>query len=149
VHPRRIASLLPALLLLLAAAACGGRPAYSATPGGMAPGEVVERFLRAASQKQYGAMAELFGTPEGSVLQRDPRPDAERRMYAIASVLEHERFTLRDQSPVPGSATREMGITVQLVNRGRTVEVPFTAVPGPNGRWFVEKVDLERITSLR
>jgi hypothetical protein len=144
VQLRRLASLVPMLLLL---AACGAHPKYSAAPGGMAPGEVVERFLKAASDKQYGTMAELFGTTGGSILARDARPDAERRMYAIATVLEHERFALRDQLPVPGSATREMAITVALTHRGRTIDVPFTTVPGPDGRWFVEKVDLQAVTS--
>ena len=146
-HPRRLASFVPALLLL-ALAACGGHAGYSATPG-MSPADVVERFLRASGEKQYGTMAELFGTTAGSILQRDPRPESERRMYAISSVLENERFTIRDQSPVPGSATHEMAITVALTHRGHTVDVPFTAVQGPQGRWYVEKVDLEAVTSLK
>jgi hypothetical protein len=115
----------------------------------MTAADAVERFLRAASQKQYGQMAELFGTTQGSVLQRDARPEAERRMYAIASVLQNDRFTLRDQTPVPGSPTREMALTVQLSRGGRSVDVPFTLVPGPEGRWFVEKVDLEAVTTIR
>jgi hypothetical protein len=145
VHPRRIALLVPALALLLGA--CGGHPRPASSPGGMAPADAVERFMRAAEQKQYNAMGWLFGTPHGSVMERDRQPEVEQRMYAIASILEHERFAIRDQSPVPGSATGEMGLTVQVTNRGRSTDVPFTTVRGPDGRWYVEKVQLEAVTA--
>jgi hypothetical protein len=148
VHPRRSA-LVPALLLaLLAACASGGGGARpSGTPGGMAPADAVERFMRASEKKDYNEMAWLFGTTQGSVLTRDPRPDAERRMFTISSVLEHDRFAIRDESPVPGSATGEVGFTVQLTSRGHSSDVPFTVVRGPAGRWFVEKIGLEAVTA--
>jgi hypothetical protein len=145
VHPRRLALLVPALLLALAA--CGANPRPASTPGGMAPADAVERFMRAAEQKQYNAMGWLFGTPRGSVMARDRQPQVEQRMYAIASILEHERFAIRDQSPVPGSATGEMGLTVQVTNHGRTIDVPFTTVRGSDGRWYVEKIQLEAVTA--
>jgi hypothetical protein len=145
VHPRRIALLVPTLVLLLGACGGGARPA--STPGGMAPADAVERFMRAAEQKQYNAMGWLFGTPRGSVMERDKQPEVEQRMYAIASILEHERFAVRDQSPVPGSATGEMGLTVAVTNHGRTIDVPFTTVKDGAGRWFVEKIQLEAVTA--
>jgi hypothetical protein len=61
-------------------------------------------------------------------------------------VLQHEMYAIRGESPVPGSVGAAMRVEVQLTNRGRTYDVPFTVVRGPGGLWFIEKIGLEAIT---
>ena len=92
-------------------------------------------------------MGWVFGTADGPVVKRDPPSDVERRMYALASVLEHSEFSVTGQSPVPGRTGGAVLMPVRLVQRGRTYTVPFTAVRGPDGRWFVENVDVTAITA--
>lgn len=146
---KRIASL---AFLLLALTACGGGGGQGghlrSNPGGTAPAVTVEQFLRLAAQKQYADMGYIFGTREGPVAGRDPAPEVERRMYAIAAVLEHQRFSIRDSSPVPGSP-QTMQVSVELEHRGRKSQVPFTVVRGPGERWFVETIDLEKVTRVQ
>lgn len=155
-HARRpLTSIFAALFLLLLAAGQAASQSRSAGApprggaGGAEPSTTVEQFLRLAGRKQYLDMGWLFGTREGPVIQRDGRPDVERRMYALASVLENERFVIRDETPIPGSVGEAVRLTVQIRNRGRTLDVPFVTVRGPGGRWFVEQIDVQAVTAPR
>ena len=140
---RRIVSLVPALLLLLAGVARAQAP--QGGPGGAAPAATVEQFLRLAAEKNYVQMGYVFGTSEGTILRRDPAPQVQRRMFAIASILENQRFVIRDEQAVPGRMGQAVQLTVQLTQRGRARDVPFVVVKSGN-RWYVEQIDLEKIT---
>lgn len=135
------------LLLVLLVAACGRsvRPP-AAGPGAPAAAAAVERFLNLVAEKDYVEMGWVFGTEKGPIIRRDPPADVERRMYAIANVLQHERYVIRSESPVPGRIGNAVRFDVALTQRGREHLVPFTAVRGPGQRWFVEQVRLEVIT---
>jgi hypothetical protein len=135
-------------VLVVVLAACGGgrRTVPSTGPGASAPAAAVERFLRLVAAKQYLEMGQVFGTKDGPIAGRDPASEVERRMYAVASILEHQRFSIRDEGPIPGRTGEAYRFTAELENRGRTSQVPFTVVRGPGNLWFVEQVDLERVT---
>lgn len=133
---------------LLTLVACGPRiPPAEQGPGAVAPEAAVERFLRLVGDKNYVQMGWVFGTDDGPLIRRDPPPEVERRMYALARVLEHTGFEVRSQSPVPGRSGNAVQLAVMLRQRARELEVPFTAVRGPDGRWFVEQIDIEKITA--
>jgi hypothetical protein len=134
------------LAVLATLAACGGRTPPPATgPGGPAPSAAVERFLRLVESKNYREMGNVFGTESGTIIQRDPLSEVEQRMYAIASVLEHDRFVIRNESPVPGRIGSAVRLMVEITQRNRTRQVPFVAVRSGT-TWLVEQVDLERVT---
>lgn len=139
-----------AVLVLLIGAGCGPSvPAPKATPGALSASEAVERFLRMAAQRDYVEMGWIFGTNQGPIIQRDSPSDVERRMFALARVLENERFEIRGESSVPGSVGASVRVDVRLRNRGRIYDVPFTTVRGPRDRWYVEQVALEAVTGAR
>ncbi len=140
---RRIVSLVPVLLLLLASV--GHAQAPQGGPGGTAPAATVERFLRLAADKNYAHMGYVFGTTEGAIVRRDPAPQVQRRMFAIASILENTRFVIRDEQAVPGRMGQAVQLTVQLTQRGRARDVPFVVVKSGD-RWYVEQIDLEKVT---
>ncbi len=153
--PLRSTALLPLLLLLATVLpACGGgqgtsrAPAPRSEPGATAPAAAVERFLRLAGEKEYSEMGWIFGTREGAILNRDEPRAVERRMYALASILGHEEFVIREQAPVPGRAGEAVRVVAQLRHRGRNVDVPFTAVRSAAGRWYVEVVEVEKLTAF-
>jgi len=143
VQLRRIISL--AILALLAA--CGGsRGSVPAGPtGAAAPAGAVERFLTLASAKNYREMGLVFGTREGTIYRLDPSRQVEQRMYAIAEILKHERFTIVNEEQIPGRNGEAVRMTVNITNRGQRKAVPFTVVRSGTA-WLVEQVDLERIT---
>ncbi|CAN5851087.1 hypothetical protein BH23GEM3_BH23GEM3_12120 [soil metagenome] len=135
------------LLLVIAAAACGpSLRTPQAGPGAEMPAAAVERFLRLAAEKEYAEMGWVFGTDRGPVIRRDSPQDVERRMFALANLLENEMFVVSAQSPVPGRTGAAMQFDVLITQRGRQYTVPFTTVRGPGQRWFVEQVQVEAIT---
>lgn len=144
---------LPAVLFA-ALAACGGAATSAASqaapPSAPAqaagPAEVVERFLRLASSRSYLQMGQLFGTVEGPITSRDPQPQVERRMYAIADILQNERFVIRDQQAIPGRGAEVTQLTVQFTRRGQRRDVPFVVVRARNGAWLVEQIELQVLT---
>jgi hypothetical protein len=143
-RPWRTVSLVFVLLLLGAGTAAAQRRG-AAQPGGDAPAATVERFLRAAAEKDYAQMGQVFGTKDGPISRRDSRQNVERRMYAIATIIENQRFVIRDQGQIPGRGGEAMQLNVQLTQRGKTQDVPFVVVRSGQ-RWFVEQVELERVT---
>ena len=142
-----------ALVFSLAAAACssgGGRPAGAPAPGNaaMAPAAAVEQFLGLATQQKFTEMGYVFGTARGPLAEQQEPVRVQRRMQAIAHVLRHDTYSMTGVVPLPGRPEARR-VLVQL-RRGRgTVEVPFTVVEGPGGRWLVEAVDLEAAQNLR
>lgn len=119
-------------------------------PGGLAGAPAapaaVERFLQLATASDYGQMGWIFGTSEGAILTRDPLPEVEQRMYALATILQHDGFIVGNGSPVPGRTNDALAFEVILTRGSRNYRVPFTAVRGPQNRWFVEEVGVEAIT---
>ena len=144
----RLSRLLPlAVVFLAACASAPNPPAPQGTPGAPAPSAAVERFLRLAQEKDYVQMGWLFGTVEGPVMRRDPSSDVEKRMYALATVLQNQGYTIRGEEPIPGRIGAAVRVNVSLQQGNRRPEVPFVAVRGPDARWFVEQVAVEAITS--
>ena len=115
-------------------------------PGAPAAPAAVERFLQLAADRDYVGMGWVFGTADGAVLERDPAPEVEQRMYAIASILQHDGFVVGNGTAVPGRVGEAQLFDVIMTRSTTTYRVPFTAVRGPGGRWFVEQVDVEAIT---
>lgn len=141
--------LIPVLLLALSAGCAGGMRPPEEGAGAPAPAAAVERFLRLARDKAYVQLGWIFGTPQGPVIQQWPRPEVEKRMYAIASVLEHDSHVVGAGSPVPGRIGNAVRFNVRLTRAGGSYDVPFIAVRGPGERWFVEQVAVESITNRR
>ena len=142
------------LAFSLAAAACssggpssGPRPS-GATVGATQPAAAVEQFIGLAAQQRYTEMGYVFGTARGPLAEQQAPDRVTRRMQALANVLRHESFAMTGVVPVSGRPEARL-VTVQLRRGRQTVDVPFTVVEGPGGRWLVEMVDLEAVMAAR
>ena len=144
-----------ALVLALSAAACGGgsggsRPAGGPAPRGLVaatqPAAAVAQFIGLAAQQRYTEMGYVFGTARGPLAEQQDPARVSRRMQALANVLRHQSFAMTGVVPVAGRPDARL-VTVQLRQGRRTVDVPFTVVQGPGGRWLVEVVDVEAATA--
>lgn len=113
--------------------------------GGPAPGQAVERFLVAARTGDVRTMAAVFGTSSGSVAARDPAPEVEKRMRALACYLGHDRARLIDDAPAVRAGRV---LTVELTQRELVRRPRFTVVAGPRGRWYVESFDIETLSDF-
>lgn len=161
-----------ALLTLLAAGCAaqsgsdgrqGGQRAAGAAASGVEPALAVERFLQAANAIVQSAdqdtgdleylagelrtMARLFGTPDGSILNQYSEAEVEERMFALASLLRHDDYSLAGRRIVPGRTREAVQIVVRLSTRQGQVAVPFTVVQAGSDGWLIEQIDVEPITS--
>ncbi|HWV57372.1 MAG TPA: hypothetical protein VNZ57_07960 [Longimicrobiales bacterium] len=140
-----------ALSGLVLAAGCVTRtvpvtPPPAATASAVQPTLIVEQFLRAANANDLEGMGRLFGTSDGSTFRLDPRSIVEQRMFALASVLRHQDFSIERAAPVPGRSQEAVQVFVRLLMNGQWIPVPFTVVTGRDG-WVVEQFDIEAITN--
>lgn len=117
--------------------------------GGVAPTLVVERFLNAVNSNDLETMARLFGTREGSILDRDSRTDIETWMYALASILRHKDYLVEGEEIVPGRIGEAVELRVRMDVDDRQVMVPFVVVRTRTDRWLIERIGVERITAGR
>lgn len=137
---------------LLVVAACAGRTEsvrQDDSAMGMAPALAVERFLQAANRQDLTTMGRLFGTAAGPIIDRDPRDEVEKRMFAIASILKHTDYRIEREQIVPGRPDATQLIVRMSVQDGRQVPVAYTLVRSRRGAWLIEVIDLEAITRGR
>lgn len=128
----------------------------------------VERFLDAVEGGDLESMGRIFGTADGSHLDRAERSfrcgfrrvgsffrlagrcpspeEVELRMDALARVLENEGYEVTGRDRVAGRENPTVQIFVTLDQRGERIQnVPFTAVQS-DGVWYVSQIDVERVT---
>ena len=134
------------LLLVAASTACTTRTSSaSGSMAGMAPMLSVERFLQAANARDFDAMASLFGTADGPV--KRPAHELELQMATVAEILNHEDYQIVSERRAPGRVNPTNRIGVNILKEGQMIrDVGFMVVQTDDGRWFVESIDLEKIT---
>ncbi len=155
-----------ALALLLAVGGCT-TVVQTSTPGAaVAPQLTVERFLQAANIRDLDAMSRLFGTSSGPIGDTGStfgcmfkkmgslfggsscvkRSEVELRLDAIARLLQHNDYEVSSEEAVAGRSNTTRRVFVDLNQGAQTVSrLPFEVVRLSDGRWLVERVDLERV----
>lgn len=159
---------LAALLAIGGCASGGGGPSQGALAATNAVVSV-ERFLQASNARDLDAMSRIFGTADGPVVEQTggtfscafrrmgswigvsdrcrSLQDIEITMDLLATILEHEEFRVRSDSPVPGRTYPAVRVGVDLIQDGvEYTDVPFVVVQASNGRWHVEEIAVTRIT---
>ena len=133
----------------------------------VAPRLAVERFLQASNERDLYAMAGLFGTADGPIIETGGSfgcafkrmgswiglgdrcwtiQEVEVRMDAISEILRHQDYTIMSDTRVPGRANPTTRVGVNLLINGRDVpDIPFLVVQTNEGRWLVEEINLERV----
>jgi len=143
-----------AVAMLLASAGCASRQLPAVGPSipansDVATALVVEQFLRAAGTNDLDAMARLFGTRDGPTMRRDSKQVVERQMFALASILRNEGYSIPGRNIVPGRRDEATQLIVRMKLKDREVDVPWTLVYSKDGTWLVEQIEITRITSGR
>jgi hypothetical protein len=108
---------------------------------------VIEQFLRAANSNDLDTMARLFGTVDGSILNRDPRQLVDEQMFALASILRHDSFTIQRFEIVPGRRDEATRAIVNMQIGQRRVDVPYTLVWSNGSSWLIEQIGIQNITN--
>jgi hypothetical protein len=119
----------------------------SAAPA-LATSLVLEQFLRAVNAKDLDTMARLFGTRDGSILNRDPKQQVEDRMFALSAIMKHQDYSIEGSQIVPGRRDEATQVFVRMSVNGNSLKVPFTLVWAGNS-WMIEQIGIEAITNAR
>jgi ABC-type transporter MlaC component len=150
----RIPTITALALVAGATAACATKRVVERPVGPPANAEVaaslvVDQFLRAANSNDLDTMARLFGNRDGPVANDENRQELDRRLFAIASVLHHDSYSIKGSQIVPGRRNEATQINVLMKFGTQEIEVPWLLVYSKNGNWLVESIDIEKITSRR
>ena len=148
-----------AIVLLLVAAGCQRQVAVSTTPTttasppavtGSVPGaasasDAVRLFLAAITAQNVQALADVWGTKDGSIRRNVPMDEVEKRAIYLMRCLRHESYVVQTESPAAG------GDRVMMIQLKRGPLAPsglFTMTEGPQGRWYVSNLDTEAFNSI-
>lgn len=134
------------LAMTLGTTACTKQEVAAQTSVG--PSLVVEQFMRAANARDLQSMGRLFGTKDGPIIKRDDKGEVERRMFAIATELQHSDFEVAAEEMVPGRSGEATRLIVRLTKEDVKFNVPFTLVRYKD-TWLVEQIALEVLTAPR
>ena len=142
------ASVVP--IVLLAMAACSSRSVerVNVAPSNpeVATSLVIDQFMRATMSYDLDTMARLFGTVDGSILGWESRTEVDQRMFAIASLLRHDSYSIKGLEIVPGRREEATRVIVNMSLGEHSVDVPYTLVWSKNRTWMIEQIDLEAFT---
>lgn len=133
-----------AILMLGAAAACGGAPPVRLAPAPAEPETSIAQFLAAARAGDLTRMAELWGDERGpsSVTKIIPAEERQRRLIIMQRVLVADEHRIGRWEPAVSRRDRRV-YSVELVRNGRRAMVPFTVAPWRGGGWLVAEIGLE------
>ena len=150
-HIRPEYNFLPMKKLLLAiivvgAAACHTAPPSTSTvdnsPGAKTSVGAVERFFAAVHAQDLQAMSLVWGTNHGSARDNMDRAELEKREVILQCYFNYNTFRVLNESPVSESRRT---VRVELQRGGRVRTPVIYTVLGPNGRWYVENLDLAAV----
>ena len=125
-----------AIVVLLVVAGCHRQTMGKSVGGGGAATarEAIEAFILAGKAQDYDRMSLVFGTKDGPARGTTPKVELEKREFVMMRCLRHDRFQIGDATATP---TGERISTVKLWFRDLTASANFSAVEGPNSRWYV------------
>jgi hypothetical protein len=152
-HNRPEYNFFPMKKLLLAfvvvgALACSSAPPPSTTstvdnsPGARTSTAAVERFFAAVHAQDLQAMSLVWGTSKGAARDNMDRGQLEKREVILQCYFNYDTFRVLGESPT--SEMRRM-VRVELQRDGKTRTPTIYTVLGPNGRWFVENLDMAAV----
>ncbi len=112
------------------------------TPGAKTSTAAVERFFAAVHAQDLQAMSLVWGTSKGSARDNMERAQLEKREVILQCYFNYDTFRVLGESPT--SEIRRM-VRVELQRDGRTRTPTVYTVLGPNGRWYVENLDIAAV----
>ena len=146
--------------------ACRGSMAPKTTPAPSGPGaadpkSAVAAYINAVAAQDLQAMSAAWGTSEGSIRSQLDADEIMKREVVVVSMLKciRKNFLIVSDATA-GAGMRSMVVDLTYdppaVNRDSTRTKPgpltrstdFLVVSDKTGRWFVQKVDLNKVNDI-
>lgn len=128
-------------LLLLVAAACGGGRPAGPTPE-LGPTLAVDQFMKAVADSNLAGMAELWGTRSGPASVTGQPNDFRRRIQVMHAYLKSSTAKVLGVREDRGD---QVVMVVELTRPNCRRQVPFTTVRWRDNRWLVQAIDLAEL----
>jgi hypothetical protein len=91
-------------------------------------------------------MSVLFGTSRGPSRDNMPRDELEKRLIILQCYFNHDKSRFVQES-VAGGGHR---VVQYELTRGQITRAPsFYAIQGPNGRWYVDNMEIAVVRDLQ
>jgi hypothetical protein len=116
------------------------------TVGGSTPLEALAAFMTAAKAEDLQAVAAVWGDHEGLARDKMSRQELEMRTYIIVKCVRHDSYkVVSDGAAASGRRVMNVQVTKAAGPPRGTLNVSstFTMARGPQGRWFVEIVEMK------
>jgi hypothetical protein len=124
------------------AALATGQQTYGETTSEQA----VRTFFDAAAADDYPRMWSVFGTRDGPAVERFGIQEIEPRMIVLAGLLRNRGYQMRVANLASYGPERVRYMVQLRDTRNGTVNLPVLTVPDRKGLWFVEQLDMDRMT---
>lgn len=102
----------------------------------------MQRFFAAVHAQDLQAMGAVWGTTAGPARETMDRTELEKREVILQCYFNFDTF--RILSTQPAQEGRQV-VRVELTRGGKTRTPTVFTVPGPNGRWYVENLDIAAV----
>jgi hypothetical protein len=100
-------------------------------------------FLDAAKTQNIQGISAYWGDRDGTARGRFPKTEEEQREIIMARCLRHDRYDVLGDAPAVGGGRT---FAISLSRPGKSATTNVEVVPATDHRWYVQKVDMERLT---
>lgn len=108
--------------------------------------EAVRAFLDAAAVDDYPRMWAVFGNEDGPAVERFGVQEIEPRMIVLAGLLRNRGYEMRVSNLAMYGPKRVRYMVLLKETRKGTVSLPVITIPDQDGQWFVEQLEMDRMT---
>jgi hypothetical protein len=109
-------------------------------PGAASPSAAVTAFLEASKVGDLQAMSAVWGTVTGPIRDQITEPELSKREFYLISCTKHDKFKINNE--MPGQSGKRV-LAVEITRGAVTRSTNFTAVMGPQNRWYVENLEMK------
>lgn len=124
-----------------AAPTIGGAPG---SIGGSTGRNAVESFMAAVKAQDLQAMSGLWGNGKGLARDQYKRDELEKRLVIMQCLLQHDQFRFAEAGPRLQTGGRQEHL-IEIKKAKLEARTTVMTVPGPNGRWLVEDIDVSKL----
>ena len=114
-------------------------------PGGANHRDALTKFLQAAKAQDVQALANVWGTSRGAARTFMAPEELEMRVIYMLKCLRHDSYSVLTETPALGD---KRTFATQLKYGPLTAVTDFTTTPGPEGRFYLEMLNLEKVNVI-
>ena len=100
-------------------------------------------FMDAARAQNIQGISAYWGDKDGTARGRFPKAEEEQREIIMARCLRHDRYDVIGDAPAVGGGRT---FAISLSRPGKAATTNVDVVPATDHRWYVQKVDMDRLT---